>query len=123
MFVLGEGSIALEEALIFAATASGTNGFGAINAAQASTCVSPAQLLRATPQGYGQALAGDRGCLASDVASDTRTLYGGEGFLVSLALALSDLMSHKTSIDSLFLDEGFGSLDGYTLEIALAELD
>lgn len=57
------------------------------------------------------------------MASDTCTLYGGEGFLVSLALARSDLMSHKTSIDSLFLDEGFGSLDGYTLEIALAELD
>lgn len=32
-------------------------------------------------------------------------------------------MSHKTSIDSLFLDEGFGSLDGDTLEIALAALD
>jgi len=60
-----------------------------------------------------------------DVARDTRTLSGGEGFLVSLALALalSDLVSHKTSIDSLFLDEGFGSLDGDTLEIALAALD
>ena len=56
---------------------------------------------------------------------DTRTLSGGEGFLVSLALALalSDLVSHKTSIDSLFLDEGFGSLDGDTLEIALTALD
>ena len=60
-----------------------------------------------------------------DVARDTRTLSGGESFLVSLALALalSDLVSHKTSIDSLFLDEGFGSLDGDTLEIALAALD
>jgi exonuclease SbcC len=60
-----------------------------------------------------------------DVARDTRTLSGGEGFLVSLALALalSDLVSHKTSIDSLFLDEGFGSLDGDTLEIALTALD
>jgi len=59
-----------------------------------------------------------------DVARDTRTLSGGEGFLVSLALALalSDLVSHKTSIDSLFLDEGFGSLDGDTLEIALTAL-
>jgi len=59
------------------------------------------------------------------VARDTRTLSGGEGFLVSLALALalSDLVSHKTSIDSLFLDEGFGSLDGDTLEIALKALD
>ena len=60
-----------------------------------------------------------------DAARDTRTLSGGEGFLVSLALALalSDLVSHKTSIDSLFLDEGFGSLDGDTLETALTALD
>ncbi|WP_304349427.1 AAA family ATPase [Comamonas testosteroni] len=60
-----------------------------------------------------------------DVARDTRTLSGGEAFLVSLALALalSDLVSSKTSIDSLFLDEGFGTLDGDTLEMALAALD
>ncbi|WP_372866607.1 AAA family ATPase [Pseudomonas sp.] len=61
----------------------------------------------------------------ADVARDTKTLSGGESFLVSLALALalSDLVSHKTSIDSLFLDEGFGTLDGETLEIALDALD
>ncbi|WP_374422575.1 AAA family ATPase [Chromobacterium sp.] len=60
-----------------------------------------------------------------DAARDTRTLSGGESFLVSLALALalSDLASHKTSIDSLFLDEGFGTLDGETLELALDALD
>jgi exonuclease SbcC len=60
-----------------------------------------------------------------DVARDCKTLSGGESFLVSLALALalSDLVSHKTSIDSLFLDEGFGTLDGETLEIALDALD
>jgi exonuclease SbcC len=62
-----------------------------------------------------------------DAARDARTLSGGEGFLVSLALALalalSDLVCNKTSIDSLFLDEGFGSLDGDTLEIALTALD
>jgi exonuclease SbcC len=60
-----------------------------------------------------------------DAARDTRTLSGGESFLVSLALALalSDLVSHKTSIDSLFLDEGFGTLDADTLEIALTALD
>lgn len=60
-----------------------------------------------------------------EVARDTRTLSGGESFLVSLALALalSDLVSHKTSIDSLFLDEGFGMLDADTLEIALDALD
>ncbi|AIO70242.1 AAA family ATPase [Burkholderia oklahomensis] len=61
----------------------------------------------------------------ADATRDTRTLSGGESFLVSLALALalSDLVSHKTSIDSLFLDEGFGTLDGDTLEIALNALD
>ena len=60
-----------------------------------------------------------------EAARDTRTLSGGESFLVSLALALalSDLVSHKTSIDSLFLDEGFGTLDGETLDIALNALD
>ena len=61
----------------------------------------------------------------ANASRDTKTLSGGESFLVSLALALalSDLVSHKTSIDSLFLDEGFGTLDGETLESALAALD
>tara|TARA_R110002050_G_scaffold223874_2_gene359834 strand:+ start:1357 stop:4836 length:3480 start_codon:yes stop_codon:yes gene_type:complete len=60
-----------------------------------------------------------------DSIRDTKTLSGGESFLVSLALALalSDLVSSKTSIDSLFLDEGFGTLDNDTLEIALVALD
>ena len=60
-----------------------------------------------------------------DAVRDTRTLSGGESFLVSLALALalSDLVSHKTRIDSLFLDEGFGTLDRETLDIALDALD
>ena len=60
-----------------------------------------------------------------DVVRDTKTLSGGESFLVSLALALalSDLVSNKTSIDSLFLDEGFGTLDNDTLETALVALD
>jgi DNA repair protein SbcC/Rad50 len=61
----------------------------------------------------------------ADHVRDTKTLSGGESFLVSLALALalSDLASAKTSIDSLFLDEGFGTLDNDTLEIALDALD
>ena len=61
----------------------------------------------------------------ADVARDTQTLSGGESFLVSLALALalSDLVSSKTRIDSLFLDEGFGTLDAQTLEVALDALD
>lgn len=61
----------------------------------------------------------------AEALRDTRTLSGGESFLVSLALALalSDLVSHKTSIDSLFLDEGFGTLDAETLDTALDALD
>lgn len=61
----------------------------------------------------------------ADAKRDTRTLSGGESFLVSLALALalSDLVSHKTRIESLFLDEGFGTLDADTLDTALDALD
>jgi len=61
----------------------------------------------------------------ADAVRDTRTLSGGESFLVSLALALalSDLVSDKTRIDSLFLDEGFGTLDADTLDTALNALD
>ncbi|MCA9554755.1 MAG: hypothetical protein KC933_32295 [Myxococcales bacterium] len=53
------------------------------------------------------------------------TLSGGERFLVSLALALglSTLSSKSVRIESLFIDEGFGSLDRGTLEVALATLD
>lgn len=61
----------------------------------------------------------------ADEERDIRTLSGGESFLVSLALALglSDLVSDKTSIESLFLDEGFGTLDPDTLDVALNALD
>ena len=54
----------------------------------------------------------------------TKNLSGGEGFLVSLALALglSQMASNKTRVDSLFLDEGFGTLDPDTLETALDAL-
>lgn len=61
----------------------------------------------------------------ADNLRDTRTLSGGESFLVSLALALalSDLVSDKNRIESLFLDEGFGTLDAETLDVALDALD
>ncbi len=54
-----------------------------------------------------------------------KTLSGGESFLVSLALALglSDLAGAKTRISSLFIDEGFGSLDQETLDVALSALE
>ena len=53
------------------------------------------------------------------------TLSGGESFLVSLALALglSDYASQNTRIDSLFIDEGFGSLDENTLDTAISTLE
>ncbi|MCG8464302.1 MAG: AAA family ATPase [Xanthomonadales bacterium] len=51
----------------------------------------------------------------------TRNLSGGESFIVSLALALglSSLSSQRVRVDSLFLDEGFGTLDEEALDIAL----
>ena len=54
----------------------------------------------------------------------TKTLSGGESFIVSLALALglSYMASRKVSVDSLFLDEGFGTLDENALDIALDTL-
>lgn len=53
------------------------------------------------------------------------TLSGGESFLLSLALALSlsDMASRNVSLDSLFIDEGFGTLDEDTLDIALNTLE
>lgn len=52
------------------------------------------------------------------------SLSGGESFLVSLALslALSEISSYSLNIESLFIDEGFGSLDENTLSTALAAL-
>ncbi len=51
----------------------------------------------------------------------TRNLSGGESFIVSLALALglSRMASRNVRIDSLFLDEGFGTLDEEALDTAL----
>lgn len=53
------------------------------------------------------------------------TLSGGESFLVSLslALALSELSSGRSRLESLFLDEGFGTLDSETLDAALCALE
>lgn len=53
-------------------------------------------------------------------ARTSRNLSGGESFIVSLALALA--LSHgmkEVKVDSLFLDEGFGTLDEETLETVL----
>ena len=60
---------------------------------------------------------------AGEVRS-TRNLSGGESFIVSLALALglSQMSSRNVRVDSLFLDEGFGTLDEDALDTALYTL-
>lgn len=54
----------------------------------------------------------------------TKNLSGGESFIVSLALALglSHMASRNVRVDSLFLDEGFGTLDDEALDTALDTL-
>ena len=61
----------------------------------------------------------------ANVDRPMESLSGGESFLASLALALglSELASRHHPIDSLFIDEGFGTLDSETLEIALSALE
>lgn len=61
----------------------------------------------------------------ADNVRSMHTLSGGESFLVSLALALglSDLAGRNTTINSLFIDEGFGSLDENTLDLAISTLE
>lgn len=53
-----------------------------------------------------------------------KTLSGGESFVVSLALSLglSELANNGKSVDSLFLDEGFGNLDEEGLYLVIATL-
>lgn len=54
-----------------------------------------------------------------------KTLSGGETFILSLALALSlsDLASRNVRLDSLFIDEGFGTLDNDTLDTVISTLE
>ena len=63
-----------------------------------------------------------------DMGNEIRSVHslsGGESFLVSLALALglASLSSHRMNVESLFIDEGFGSLDPVTLNIAMDALE
>jgi len=60
-----------------------------------------------------------------DELRSVHSLSGGESFLVSLALALglASLSSNRVRVESLFIDEGFGSLDPETLSVAMDALD
>jgi exonuclease SbcC len=60
-----------------------------------------------------------------DEVRSVHSLSGGESFLVSLALALglASLSSRTAQVESLFIDEGFGSLDQDALDSAIASLD
>jgi DNA repair protein SbcC/Rad50 len=59
-----------------------------------------------------------------DERRSVHTLSGGESFLVSLALALglASLTANRLRIESLFIDEGFGSLDPETMNTAMGAL-
>ena len=64
----------------------------------------------------------------SGESRDPATLSGGETFVVSLALALglADVIAHEAggaALDTLFVDEGFGSLDADTLDDVMDTLD
>ncbi len=63
--------------------------------------------------------------LMNNQLRNVRTLSGGERFIISLslALALSAMASQNTQIKSLFIDEGFGSLDQNSLDSVLAKLE
>jgi exonuclease SbcC len=78
---------------------------------------------------------GTRGGLGLDVLDDysgmvrpAKTLSGGESFLASLSLALglADVVAAETGgalLDTLFVDEGFGTLDSETLDVVMGVLD
>jgi exonuclease SbcC len=64
----------------------------------------------------------------SGESRDPVTLSGGETFVVSLALALglADVIAHEaggSELDTLFVDEGFGTLDADTLDDVMDTLD
>jgi len=63
-------------------------------------------------------------CEMGEEVRSVHSLSGGESFLVSLSLALglASLTSERVRVESLFIDEGFGSLDPDTLNVAMGAL-
>ena len=82
-------------------------------------------------RGAGETRGGLSLLVRDDWSGETRdpaTLSGGETFVVSLALALglADVIAHEVGgadLDTLFVDEGFGSLDADTLDDVMDTLD
>jgi len=82
-------------------------------------------------KGAGETRGGLSLLVRDDWSGETRdqaTLSGGETFVVSLALALglADVIAHEVGgadLDTLFVDEGFGSLDADTLDDVMDTLD
>lgn len=79
-------------------------------------------ILQRIPQSLGLQV------IDQDMGNEVRTVFslsGGESFLVSLALALglASLSSSRMKVESLFIDEGFGSLDPNTLSTAMDALE
>jgi len=66
-----------------------------------------------------------RDAFEGGVERPVNTLSGGEGFLVSLALALglAGVNERKLGVDMLFIDEGFGTLSGEHLDRAVESLE
>lgn len=65
--------------------------------------------------------------MATDTVRDVKTLSGGESFMASLAMALglSDIVQHTAGaihLDTMFVDEGFGSLDDTARDQAIRVL-
>lgn len=82
------------------------------------------RLIRNSTQNNSLGLAVIDNRLGDNIQRDSSNLSGGERFIVSLSLALGlSRMASNTGIDTLFLDEGFGTLDEDTLQQVVSCLE